>query len=900
MNKVLLLLLVLTIMMSVTASAQTGSVHGKVHDQESGEELIGANVVIVGTPLGASTDIDGKFVIKGIPVGTYAVRFAYIGYTPKVVSGVSIADGGDVKLDINLSSSTYDVDEVVITANRVMSTEASILADRQKAAVICDGISAEQVKKTPDATSGDALRRVTGISVVDNKFVFIRGITDRYNETMLDGAPVTSTEAGKKSFSFDLLPANLLEYTNVVKSATPDLPGDFTGGLVQLNTLDFPDEMFAKLSISGGYNSASTGRNLLRSQGSGTDWFARDDGSRAYPGDQRTGTELSQTLPNNWSPRTTSAPYNSSLSLAFGDRFDLGSDPASDQLGFIGALSYRNTYMTSDAVMDDYELGRYNVGTRNSYQVLWGGIANLSWKFGSNNKISVKQNYNRTAEDRVHRFISDDLNTSLTNQYTLISWSQRSIYTGQVLGNHRLPSLGGIDIQWRATYSRSDREDPDEKRVTYYRPIDDPTFPYDAATNQRSWATLNDRTVSGAVDLTVPFAMSRIKTGVYVEQRNSEYGIRYFNVQADFGAPSNLTRLPLDQIYAPANFGPGKFLMLESSKPTDSYVGKATLGAGFLMADIPFQAFAQNFRFAGGVRLESWEQTVMVPRTLEPNGPVDTDRVTKNDLLPSLNLTYLINDITNLRLAYYHSVNRPEIRERARTGYYDFIAYELVAGNPALERSFIHNYDIRLEVFPDIGELIAVSIFDKEISGAIEEQLGQSATRTRTWFNSSAGHNRGGELEIRKTFGFLGEYMRNLMVTLNYSRIFSEIEYTSISGNSSSTVITTATRPMQGQSPTMMNLALFFTEPTWGTGLSISYNTIGRRLHTVGFLSDDIYEEPREVLDLGVTQPLLGSLQIKFAIRNLLDANRELTRGGHIYDRSVVGRSLSLEFSWTR
>jgi TonB-dependent receptor len=473
------------------------------------------------------------------------------------------------------------------------------------------------------------------------------------------------------------------------------------------------------------------------------------------------------------------------------------------------------------------------------------------------------------------------------------------VYTGQLAGTHSLPSIGGLEVQWRGAYSTSHREDPDEKRVTYYRPLDDPTFPYEAAVNQRSWADLKERTLSGGVDFVLPVLTGKLKVGASADGRTSDYGIRYFNITPDFGAPSSLTRLPISEIYAVENYGPGKFLMTESSKPTDSYAGESHLIAGYVMADAPFQLFDQRFRISGGARLEHWDQTVTVPRTLEPNGPVDADRIDKTDILPSVNLTYVVSDNMNLRFAHYHSVNRPVFRERARTGYFDFVTYEVIAGNPALDRSYIHNYDVRFEVFPEVGELFAVSLFSKAISGAIEEQLGQSATRTRSWFNSPAGSNTGFELEARKSLGFLGEYWRSLMVTFNYARIYSTIEYTVTEGNSANTTFATATRPMQGQAPYIINVALLFTEPSLGTSLSVSYNRSGRRLQTVGFLSSDIYEEGRDLVDLGITQPVWGGLQVKFGIRNLLDRNRVQTRAGYRYDDSTIGRSYSLELGWS-
>jgi CarboxypepD_reg-like domain/TonB dependent receptor-like, beta-barrel/TonB-dependent Receptor Plug Domain len=880
--------------------AQTGVISGVVHDEGNGEELVGANVLIVGTTKGASTDLDGRYVIQNVEPGKYDLRISYVGYETKVVTDVAARDGETVEINVNLQSSTYTAEEVIVTAERVLSSEAAVLADRKKAATIGDGISAEQMKRTPDATSADALKRVTGLSVVDNKFVFIRGVTDRYNETMLDGAPVTSTEAGKKGFSFDLVPSNLLENSVVVKSATPDLPGNFTGGLVQLNTLDFPTRRVLKLSLSSAYNSLTTSKSILTSQGGSRDWLGFDDGTRDFVPARPDLLTTAQELPNNWAPERQKAPFNGSVSLAYGDKIMVNEeDPSSSQMGFISALSYKNGFQRNSRTINDTEVGRYCVGTKDDYSVLWGAIANIGYKFGGLHKISLKNSYNQSADDEVSSYLSEDISTSLLNQYTIVSWTQRSSYSGQLVGEHRLPALGGMDIQWRATVASSRRSDPDRKEVTYFRNLGSPTQPFSAATNQRSWSHLNDRSLSFAPDITLPVSTGKIKLGAVIERKTTNYMIRYFNIRPDFGIPDSLTQMPIDKIYDPQNYGRRKFLFEESTKATDSYEGEQTLYAGYLMADLPFTVAEQDFRIAGGTRIENSDQIVTVPRTLVPDGPTDRNSLKNVDILPSANLTYLINNITNIRLAYMESVNRPEFRERAPIIYNNFITNTIEAGNPNLTRSYIHNYDVRLEIFPDIGELFAISYFYKTISGAIEKKLEQTAVRTETLFNSDRARNYGWELEFRKNLGFLGGYFKNFLITGNYTRIQSSVTFDLVQGNSTNTVVVRAARPMQEQSPYMINLSLLFTEPDLGTAVSILYNKFGRRLETVGFLASDIYEEPQDLIDISVTKSLFAGFEGKFTVKNLNNKARILTRDGLIYNQTSIGTTYSLQLSLT-
>jgi outer membrane receptor protein involved in Fe transport len=884
-----------------TAAAQNATVYGRVYDGQSGEEIIGANVLLVGTSLGASTDLDGKYVIKNVPAGTYDLRVSYVGYATKTVSGLEIKQGESVKLDMSVDQKLVTADEVVVTAERVLSTEASVLAGRKKAAFIGDGISAEQMKRTPDATSGDALKRVTGIAIVDNKFVYVRGITDRYNGTTLDGASVTSTEVGKKSFSFDLIPSNLLENTNVVKSATPDLPGDFSGGLVQLNTLDFPTGQVVKLGLGSSYNDVATSRDFLVSQGGSRDWLGFDDGTRDLPPQTGSLTELAQSLPNNWAPRTTRAPYNGSFALSYGDQFTFGDQTNESQLGVIGSLSYSNSFQRTEVKIHEltsggYLLRRYD-GRKDKYSVLWGAIANLSYKITPLHKVSFKNSYSNSGEDDIGQYEGEDGNTGNEERRTTQRWTQRSVYTGQLAGEHNFPMLGGLQMQWRAMVSSSVRTDPDRKLIPYVRQIGSaPDDPFFVTTSDRSWERANDRTTGLGVDFSVPVFDWKTKFGALVERRQADYKIRAYRIQGGAGTQFGLYTLPIDSVYRPENFGPTGFRFFESpSNATSFYDAEQEVIAGYGMIDVPFSLMDQRFRFVSGARLENSTQDLYTTVSLS-NPARSKEQLKKIDILPSANLTYLVNDITNVRLAYSQTVNRPEFRELAPVAYYDFDRLETVYGNPGLQRALIRNYDARFEIFPGIGELIAVSYFHKVLTSPIEEIIDVSSTPIRTYTNSDRATNRGVELEFRKSLDFLGGYLGNFMITGNYTRIESEVE---VLNEITPGVFEISTRPLQGQSPYMINVAVLFTEPASRTSVSVLYNKNGRRIDAVGssISEPDIYEEPRDLIDVSITQQMFTMFEAKFSIKNLNGKDEVLTKREQFYRSHSRGTSYSLSLS---
>lgn len=881
------------------ALAQTGALHGSVHDEQSGEELIGANVLLVGTALGAATDLDGKYTIRGIPPGTYDVRITYLGYTAKVVSKVVVRPGDPAKLDVSLREESLQAkDEVVITAERVLATESAVLAERKAAPVIGDVVSAEQIKRSPDATSGDALKRVTGLTVVDNKFVFVRGVTDRYNGTSLNGVAVTSTDTDvdRKSFSFDLVPANLLENTVVVKTMTPDLPGDFSGGLVQVNTLDFPTQLTGKLSFTSGYNSQTTTRTLYGSQGGGRDWLGLDDGSRELPGGGLQGAALAAALPNDWTARRREAPVNTAWNGAIGNRVLRGGQ----EFGYIGAISYRQGFDTAEFVESPsviipgygpYELFHLE-GTRYKRSVLWGALLNLNLKLAGNHKLSLKNNYNQAAEEKVSvssgRPESSDF---ITKQ--VIEWDERSLWLSQLSGEHNLPSLGGLRAEWRLFGSESQAQEPDRKEVEY----DGSSGELSLKDNYRTWSDLHEQSRGAGVDLSRSLGRVKLKTGFVTESRERDFGIQAFATDLARLSPANygLLLLPIDQVFAAENYGPGKFGLLALDSFTGAYAGQFDLQAGYLMGDAPFQLAGKRLRLVAGARLEDARLTVDSYDELNRR-PVTAD-LDDSDVLPSANLTAALDERTNLRLAYGRSLNRPEFRELAATLYYDYDRVQNVQGNPNLARAVVDNYDVRLETFPRPGEVLAASWFYKSIDDAIEESLRPSSERyVRSWFNSSRGSNWGWEVEARKSLGFLHPALANLSITGNYTRVHSAIEYFDQNEQRA------RERIMQGQAPWTVNLSLLWSSPRLGSAANLLYSRAGRRLDSVGDQRDqDVFEEGRDVLDLALTQKLRQRWEAKFTIRDLLGDDEVLTSGPDelTHERITRGTTYSLALSWS-
>ncbi len=882
-----------------------GTLIGKVTDEKSGEDLIGTNVFIVNTKLGASTDIEGKFQIKKVPKGIYDIRISFLGYKTKLISGVAVKSEEQTLLNVSIGEDQgIQQQEVVISASVIKSGEGAILAERKKASSIGDGISSEQIKKAPDATSGDALKRVTGVTLVDNKYVFVRGVTDRYNQTTLNGASVTSTSVDKKSFSFDMLPSNLIENMNVAKTASPDLPGDFTGGLVQLNTLDFPETRSVKFVYSGGYNSLTTFEQINRSQGGKNDWVGSDDGVRAIPEGVTTGATANLVGTkgvNTFAPKNAKAPMNQSMSLSLADVYDF----EENHFGYLAALSYRNSYQRTNTALNDYTgtvLNRSLAGTNDRYSVLWGGIFDVSFKFADLHKFSLKNNFNKSAEDKYTYVVGDDYSNDQYTRSYQNEWEERGMLSNQLGGEHKLPTLMDMNIDWLVYFSEARTDQPDRKQVDYNLsrsyPDTDP-FIVNTQLTARAWAKLYDRSLGEKLNITLPVNNMKVKAGFLNEQKNRHYGVRYFQPTAPT-AQFDLMTYGIDSVFASNNFGAGKFGYQEITKPSDQYAAQQNLLAVYAMIDIPFSLFEENFRFTGGLRMENSKQEVLTNATRSTYVPAVTT-IDAKDYLPSVNFTYIINEVQNLRVAYSHTVNRPEFREMANVYFYDFDKFEYVVGNASLTRAYARNYDIRYEMFPEIGDLFAISYFYKNISSPIEERRTFVSSSERTWYNATEAKNYGYEIELRKNLGFIGEYFRFFQIVANYTRVFSEVPYKEASG---ATGFVEGVRQMQGQSPYMYNISLFFNDPALGTTVNLLYNENGSRIDAIGQIGNgdfNVIENKRGTVDFSLTQPmsmLMKGMEVKYTIKNLNNQPTTFSHGMNEYRRNLTGMTHSLQFSF--
>jgi TonB-dependent receptor len=919
------------------------TITGKITDGETGEPLRGASVSVVEVKKGAYSDTKGTFTVKKVPAGTYTVKVSFVGYETKVFEKVTVTDGTPVELNVVLGMTKSAAQEVVVEATRHNDNAAALLAQRQKAAQVSDGIGREEITKLPDSDAGQALKRVSGVTLVDGKYVYVRGVSDRYSNTTLNGASLTSTEADKRSFTFDLFPSDLLESANVAKSFTPDLPGNFVGGLVQLNTVDFPSGNTAKASMGASGNDYVTfhSNEFNSYSGGSSDWLAKDDGSRAaasnLPANKSEMTTLVRSAQggdeaaieewtsigkgfNNpgWARQNFTAPINGSGSISGSGIIDVGE---TDKFGVVASLNYGNDFqikrtirranLTGDQLLYDYS------GSRSIHNVGIGGLLNMAYRVGESSTLSLKNTYSRSADDETTYLYGEEYAQSQLRKYISYHWTEKELLANQLSGEHIIGAWNSTVVDWKAGYSQSHRDEPDYRRLRYQRNSGDVGNPMEVAipfTTQgsspdasRFYSAMQEYGRTASANVSIPVSSLKIKVGGLYDSKNRSFNARSFTIIQNptgeidnllFITDSNAVPDP-EPLFADSNYTVNRLGMSEDTRLSDQYSGTEVLGAAYAMVDVPFDVSGLPIRFIGGARVE--DNTIILDGWDSQDNQVNVN-LPYTDVLPSVNLIVSPVASMNIRASATQTLTRPTFRELAPFAFYDYDEQAIVSGNPNLQRALVQNYDLRWEYFVAPGEVISVSGFYKNFKNAIEQTIQNEASEIRYSFaNASAdATNYGVELEIRKNLGFIADPLRYLVLSFNGALIASEVEVVQNSGTSTITDV----RPMWGQSPYTINVGLFYQNPYSGTAITVGYNRSGRRIMQVGLVGGfgegvdpHAYELPRDVVDFSVIQPF-GPLEFKFAMRDVLNQALQREQLGRVIRSDISGRGYSIGISY--
>jgi TonB-dependent receptor len=875
-------------------SAQTASVSGSISEEIAGkkEPVPFANVQLLGTSIGASTDFDGKYAFSA-QAGRYRMVVSHVGHQSDTVV-VELVVGKPLVIDLTLRQSSIAVEAVTVAATRITGTEMSLITDIRNSGTLVTGMTEQQIRETQDRTAADLVRRIPGITIMDGRFIFVRGLAERYNRVLMHDLGTPSIEPDRKAFSFNMLSSSILERMLIYKTGSPELPGDFAGGTVRIITRSQAEARRVSIDYSTGIRVGTTFEQHLSGPRSSTDAIGFDDGSRALPEGLATNLSAIQSpqirenetrrFQNLWATEQVTIIPDQNLRFSYAD---LIKGKGKVTISTVNSLAYGRSTRAFTAENNSYlnfidTLGRsepiyaYSDAALQE-NVRLGVLSNWGFTIGADHRIDFRNTFDQLGvNETVLRTGIHDIENREDRNYNF-RYRSNSVYNGQLAGRHRFRS-DRWKYEWALGYAYAGRDEPDFRKVRYRRNrgTEDPfrlVLPPGASTFDagRFYSSLSEHIISVRQHAEW-LAHSKGKHavslfgGVFYERKDRTFQARWMS----YGA-GNLPQFDqsilfqsIDSVFRPENINATTgLLMAEGTNESDAYTASNDLIAGYIGTET---VLWDNLKLRGGLRIEQNTQRLESGQNLQPvvvNLPVLS-------LLPSLNIT-LTKGKMLFRGSYFRSVNRPEFRELAPFTYYDFELNNTLAGNPALTVPDIHNADLGWEWFGKGTDLLRVSAFYKYFIRPIEtvfEAAGGAGTNSFRFRNAESGYSAGAEVEFRYGLRNLTDvaFVRDISIIANGSYILSGVNLGDVAAQDRN-------RPMMGQAPYIANAGLYYSNEKAALSVNVVYNVVGPRLFAAGSAFDpDIYEMPRHMLDLNIRKGLGKRFEVYGSVKNILNA----------------------------
>lgn len=892
--KLLFTVLIFSNSFSVNSQVNVGTVSGKVFNEKN-EPLAGVSITIANTKIGTVSNTDGTFILK-VSTGTKTILFASIGYETKSVSEVIIEANANTVLNILLNEKVKELNQIVIKSTTAKKeTVNAMIAYLKNTSSIAQVVSAEAIARTPDRNTGEVLKRVPGASIQEGKYLVVRGLSDRYNQTMINGVLMSSTEPDRKTFSYNIFPSALLDNMIINKAFIPELPGEWAGGLVQINTKEIPARGFFTVQLGTGFNTQTINTPFYTYKGGKLDWLGFEDGTRklsdAVPSkfsfsqlNQTEKTQYAKYFNSDWSSNPSNSNLTPALSQAIQISGGFNKNIGNAKLGSIMALTYNrspkklnynNAIYNIQSGISDVSFQYQN--EKFTEEVLLGAIANFNLRINNNNKISFKNNFSVNSFDYVTQRTGKDFeNDPILGENIKASelgFRQNTFFNTLIQGEHLIKSKS-LKLNWYGNFNILDQYVPDQRRIQYNQNAAIPNSPYlllvsASKTSQKSgsiyYGNLNDYIYTAGGDISKTYTKNglsqTIKLGYMFQQKERLFNSRPFAIYLPTGANTTLQTLPANQIFNFSNFGNGNdnmFAFNEIFGNQYRYIASTILNASYIQFD---NQISNKLRATWGVRWENFDQII---------GSKDEKdaryvRSIKSDFLPGLNVTYKLNSLTNLRFSASQTLVRPEFRELSPFAFFDFEMGSTVTGNKNLVRTKITNIDLRYESYPRPGELFTIGVFYKHFKNPIElyfNQTGAGSSSTFNYINADEANAYGIELDYRKNLDF-SNALKNFTFQTNLSYIYNRVT----SANAG------LKRPMQGQSPYLINAGLQYDASKIGFSSTLMFNQIGRRILYVGNADfPPVWENSRPLIDLQFAKKLWDNKgEVKLNISDLLN-----------------------------
>lgn len=897
--KILAVILISIFTLSQAKAQGLGAIKGIVVDSSKKEMVNNASVIILETNKGNSSDVNGKFIISEVKPGKYTVVVMCIGYYNDTFKNVFVNNNTVDLGQINLSPKIQTISGGRTKTKRNVGGITAGILEIKKSEVVANNISSEQIKNSQDNDAAKAAARVPGVTLLENRFIMLRGLSQRYNSVLINGINAPSTEVDKRAFSFDLIPSSMLDKLMIFKSPSSDLSGDFAGGVIKIYTKNNIEKDFLTVGFGMGYRHQTSFKKAYNnSVGSGTDLLGFDNGTRQLPGNFPTtlaGTNAAQsiaygrTLNNNFELNEMTAPIDFGMSLSNGFNFNIGKVKAFNTNSFGYSTSYLNSptfryryqFDNAEYVKQMFNYRDDNFSVESKVNIL----SNWIFKLNKNNTIAFKNIYNQIGENEttIRQGVAATERPQDEFKNYAFHYTSRGIYFGQIEGLSILNEKKD-KITYGIGYSNVKRNEPDYRRFRTsreigsgnpYTLIDPPGAAlFDAA---RFFSKLNENTISLTANYEKHFSNSfdtakdmSLRMGIYNEIKNRTFDARWisYTYMGNTALKTEFLQQPINEIFSSKNINStAGFRPNEGTNPSDKYTAFNQLNAAYVNFNVPLNYLNINV----GARLEQFVQKL---ESFDQNGPVNVELANLN-ILPSANLVYYMNSKNLIRGAYGLTVNRPEFRELAPFVYYDFMYDVNVVGNPDLKSAQIHNFDLRYENYPSSSETFSFGLFYKKFNNPIENYVIPVGLSQQFGLkNAQSATNYGAEIEIRRSLEKvdLPVFFKNLSMNINLSYIISSVDL----GNDS-TLSQARKRPLQGQSPYIINAGIMYQDKKKGNIVNLAYNIFGERIAYVGnAIFPTVYEMPRHSLDLTFIKEINRRLSVKFGVSDLLNYKYQL------------------------
>lgn len=910
-------------------------IEGQISSVETQIGIPGVNIYVTGISQKIKTDANGFFKVD-VPPGDYALSAVHADYSAQTVKKLEIKANQKITQNLELTPAAEQLEEFVVTAPALEGGILALMEEKKKSSSVTEVLSSAQMSTSGDSTAGDALKRVTGITYVGGKYVYVRGMGDRYSSTLLNKAGLPSPEPTKKVVPLDLFPTAMIGSITVQKSYSPDIPADFGGGVVLLKTKTIPEERKQKIKLSLGGNSQSTGANGLGYQGGSTDILGIDDGTRALPtevqsfidnppgrfdADAADRTEAAgKSLPVNYkmSRKPIGPDFGFQVDLAdvneqYGENWSWGYNFS---FGYKNKTRHRKEYgeenINSDPTIDDVE----NVKEKTRQTIDLAGMLNLMFEIGNNNKFDTTTIVSRKTTNTVtlqDKYESES--TSNFKNYSLV-WEERQLISQQFHGIHTFPSAEDLELEWQTTFSNAKRIAPDSRFYQYAQSADTSGTidPYSYQTvgdsNSRTWEYLNDNAISFTMDLRKPFysflgSMGSWDNGFALDLKDRESDVYKTRWAIPNATSADLTDSNPEGFLNDSYIGGtnSDIKLTDYTQSTDSYTATQSIQAFYTKLT---SKWSSGFSLMTGVRMESSSQSVKTILSAASGEEVE-NILEETHLLPAFSLGYAISpEFGQVRFAFAQTLNRPDLKELSEARYLNPEDDKYYVGNPDLKIAQISHFDFRWEKYITSFENVSVAYFIKDFVNPIEltQEPGGGTVDSFTYNNVASAVNQGIELQGRIWLRrLLGNYFSRFYIESNASLIESQVDLS----DAENYIGTNSKRALQGQSPWVFNLNLGYKNLVKDINASLVLNMTGPSIAEVGVNGeDDTYLQTPPSLNFVYNQLLYqgheDKWKFKAKVQNLLDGEyKEVVGedGFNVTKRYKKGISFSAEVSYS-